>query len=266
MKSLLPYMTLYTRSGLWALGLPCRLYTRRCAILRHLIMQLMLKHINSFYQVFLSNRQTSTSDLPEKPKQKEGQAFFEQLGLLSILPLLKPCKPVSSFFQCYVFVINSLFNHNILNIEEKDILLEWIRNLKHIESITQFPKLVESKKNLARKEKDVYLVLNDHLSTSKKDIIDQHIINPVKERCQTSRNGKDFAMPFSKWQQPPLKDIVLIIEFNEIKHLFPNIPFLEAVHRPMFHHIFYCVPDIDEVFIQARRKQGKLLLPNHKKC
>ena len=245
--------SLYQQQALWGLLLPCVSPTPACHVLRQLVLQRLLWELDAFsayYQLPASVvRSNLSADGPasQSPPYLPGPVL--NVAALSSLLDAWTCDTNLTFYGCFRSLADLLYKEGYLQQQDHQLVLVWIKAL-HSPGLTE-PARVAHPWSGRRRVGEVKVRLGSlqhRVQSRGEDGLQQlwqQSVQPVIERCSISDAG--WLPSPALWTSPIIDDIVLIIVFNVNNYFWPNLAFLETVHRPFFKHIVYCVSDSDQL-------------------
>ena len=246
--------SLYQQQALWGLLLPCVSPTPACHVLRQLVLQRLLWELDAFsayYQLPASVvRSNLSADGPasQSPPYLPGPVL--NVAALSSLLDAWACDTNLTFYGCFRSLADLLYKEGYLQQQDHQLVLVWIKAL-HSPGLTE-PARVTRPWSGRRRVGEVKVRLGSlqhRVQSSGEDGLQQlwqQSVQPVIERCSISDVG--WLPSPAHWTSPVIDDIVLIIVFNRLQYVWPNMAFLETVHRPFFKHIVYCVSSVDALW------------------
>ncbi|KAL8584499.1 hypothetical protein ACOMHN_016820 [Nucella lapillus] len=242
-----PTVSMYRHKGTWALLLPCHTPTLRCHVLRQLVQQRLLRELDAFsgfYQV------PSTKENHEA----EAASFDEDdIDVEKIVSQLNSwtCSTRYQFFDCVDMLTDHLYRRRTLNGEEFSLMKAWVNVMRKVRAAE--PARVAVPWRGVRKTSEVLVTLSsmqvrlESGGEEEEKVLKTLFVDNLAHRCNVSRKKNDEWFPVAQWRKPVIEDIVLIILFNWNRFFWNNLPFTETMHRPFFKHIFYCVPNVEEL-------------------
>ena len=268
----MPASSLYQQQALWGVLLPCVTPTPACHVLRQLVLQRLLWELDAFpayYQMLASADSSSSSadnpgsqSLPKSPSVPNSQSVPQSVSISQPVPVSAldvrkltslldawTCAANLTFYGCFLSLSDLLHTEGFMQQQDQQLVLSWIKALNSSELVE--PSRVTCPFPGRRKTGEVKMILGSlrhRVESSGKDSLQnlwQQSVQPVVKWCNSSDDG--WLPSPAHWTSPVIDDIVLIVVFNWREHIWPNVAFIETVHRPFFQHIVYCVSDVDQL-------------------
>ncbi|XP_076446047.1 uncharacterized protein LOC143283696 [Babylonia areolata] len=257
-----PTCSLYRKAGFWSLLLPCQVPTLRCHVLRQLIQQRLFRDLDAF-SGFYQLKTTTTPLQGNTPPLNGVELIKSQADVEKLVSLLDAwmCKPASKFLQCLDVLSDDLHQARALSEEEYSLLKAWVSVLGKAggpAAAVQPASRVRTPWRGVRKTSEVRVTLGSmqlRLASGgrrEERMLKARLVDKLAERCDIPANSNGHWFPVAQWRRPVIEDIVLIIVFNWNIFFWNNLPFTETMHRPFFKHIFYCVPNVDELLVDNK--------------
>ncbi|KAK7091539.1 uncharacterized protein [Littorina saxatilis] len=167
------------------------------------------------------------------------------------------CNHTEGFFCCYNNLATFLLKEECLDQHESALIASWIRVLRELGVFE--PKKMEKPWRGVRKTSEVRAVLGNFQARLQsggakwQQSLKQHSVSSLEKGC-----NRNDLFPVDKWRKPIVSDIALVVVFNSNAYFWPNLPLVEALHRPFFKHIFYCVPDVGQLLSTKNPDQQAL--------
>ncbi|XP_070201361.1 uncharacterized protein [Littorina saxatilis] len=258
-----PACSLYRKESFWGLVIPCMSTELRCQLLRQLLSQRLFRELDAysgFYQLPSSSeavvRHQTYSDTADG---LDTRALARELDSWS-------CEAHYTFFACFKNITNHLLDMRYISHQENALVKSWISVIEKVSFVE--PSRVSSPWRGVRRTSECKVVLGNVRTSLESEGPQQELqlrkqlIQPVKTQCNNSTvtTERDWFSA-DQWKSPLIPDIALVVQFNEDKYFWKNLPYLEAIHRPFFKHIFYCLTDVDK--LSPDGKNWTESLPKH---
>ena len=248
-----PWSSAYRSTAFWGLLLPCLNPSLLCHVLRLFIQQRLFRELDAFagyYKLNTSSHRASVASFGEDLRFIHGVDVSDLASLLDTWS----CEGNLTLYGCYRALADHLYSSGYLAQLEMKLMKSWIDVLQR--HGVEEPVRIKTTWRGVRKVGEVGVImgnLQDRLEVaSDEDLLQmwKQAVGPVKERCAnvSSSSSEEWFMHMGQWRTTPmLHDVVMIIVFNNHRYLWPNVAFLETMHRPFFRHIVYCLNRVPEL-------------------
>ena len=189
---------------------------------------------------------------PQSPSAAQSPHSFQPAPALDVPALAEvldawTCKASLTFYGCFQSLADHLREKSYIQQQDHRLVRLWIKTLRssRLPEPTRVARPWRGDRRLGEVKVTLGSLWQRVQSRGTRGVHDlwRQSVQPVIERCRV--NDTSWLPSPDHWISPLMDDIVLIVVFNKLQYVWPNMAFLETIHRPFFKHIVYCVTDVD---------------------
>ncbi|XP_076443280.1 uncharacterized protein LOC143281889 [Babylonia areolata] len=247
LSPVVPGCSVYRREAFWALVDPCLSSSPHCPVLRVLLQQRLLWELDAFSSYY----QISSALNVHRSRSNVTTNSSVSANLTELVMFLNSWKCPSnlSFYTCFRHLAENLGSKGFIKQTEERMMTTWITLLEvlGVEEVVRVKSIWRGVRTVSEVRVTLGSVQTrlERGGSEEKRIMSQIFLAPVLHCCKRHPSTARAVPDISQWETPLIDDLVLIVVFNDNKFFWPTLPLLEAIHRPYFKHIVYCVSSID---------------------